>query len=542
MNTLTSSQIRSTYLNYFKRHGHAIVPSSRLVPEGDDTLLFTNAGMNQFKNLFLGLEKRDYARATTSQKCVRAGGKHNDLENVGFTARHHTFFEMLGNFSFGDYFKKDAIHFAWELLTKELQIPKEKLSVTVYTTDDEAADIWHNQEGVPRDRISRFEEDNFWRMGDVGPCGPCSEIFYDHGPEAGCGKPTCKVGCSCDRYVEIWNLVFMQFEEDGKGGRKALPKPSVDTGGGLERWAAVLQGKPNNYDTDLFSYLIDRGSNLAKVDPRRDTKVLSSLRVMADHARATAFLMADGVLPSNEGRGYVLRRIMRRAIRHGRNLAKDTSILPQMVQSVIEEMSEAYPELEQQRQVILPMVKREEDRFLLTLDQGTDILTHAFEAHRKSGKKVLDGALVFRLYDTFGFPMDLTRVMAVEGGFQIDENDFTDRMQKARALSQSSWKGQAISGDEAHLVSFVQGLPATEFTGYESTQVVGVVQKISNGHQEVKQLSAGEKGFVVLDQTSFYAESGGQVGDRGLMSTSNATLQVLDCQKDKTFIYTVSRS
>ena len=531
-NKVPSQQIRSAFLSYFKRQGHSVVASSRLIPEGDDTLLFTNAGMNQFKNLFLGLEKRDYVRAVTAQKCVRAGGKHNDLENVGYTARHHTFFEMLGNFSFGDYFKKDAIHFAWELLTRELQIPKDRLYVTVFETDDEAANLWHVQEGIPRDRISRFgEADNFWRMGDVGPCGPCSEIFYDHGPEAGCGKPDCKVGCACDRFVEIWNLVFMQFEEDGKGGRKVLPKPSVDTGGGLERWSAVLQGQANNYNTDLFIPLIEFGAHLTKVDPRQNTQVQTALRVIADHARATAFLMTDGVIPSNEGRGYVLRRIMRRAIRYARGLSKNTSVFPAIVQQVIEQMKEAYPELGHQQKVVLPIVQKEEERFLLTLDHGTELLNQAFEQHRRSGKKLLDGALVFRLYDTFGFPVDLTRLMAHENQFTVDEADFEERMKKAKALSQSSWKGQAISSDEAHLVKLAQGVAATHFSGYEATDFQGKLLALSNGTEAVKELRAGERGLVVLDRSSFYAEGGGQVGDKGWISTPTGAAQVLDCQK-----------
>ncbi len=540
---MKSREIRQTFVDYFKKHGHTPVASSSIIPENDATLLFANAGMNQFKNLFLGLENRDYKRAVTVQKCVRAGGKHNDLENVGHTARHHTFFEMLGNFSFGDYFKKDSIHFAWDLLTKELQLPKERLYVTVFTDDDEAADIWHKQEGVPRDHIYRFgEKDNFWRMGDVGPCGPCSEIFYDHGPEADLDptKPS-KMGGDGDRYVEIWNNVFMQFNED-ESGRHPLPKPSVDTGGGLERWTAALQGKPNNYDTDIFQPIIQKAAEVSKKEYVSHIQKLSkhpeiqeyvsAMRVMADHARATAFLISDGVLPSNEGRGYVLRRIMRRAIRYGRKLTDDPSLLAQCIQVVIEEMSHFYPELKRQKQVILSNVNDEVARFLTTLDQGTEILEEALQKLGNRGHKIVDGTLVFKLYDTFGFPVDLTRLMAQEKGFTVDEASFEKNMQEARNKAKASWKGKALTADAAHLVQLGQLAKPSRFTGYNSTQSSAKLQVLSNGREVCTELKAGEQGILIFEQTPFYAESGGQVGDQGLVtSLKGARAEVLDCTK-----------
>jgi len=539
---MKSREIRRTFLDFFIKNGHAEIPSSSLVPENDATLLFANAGMNQFKNLFLGLEKRPYTRATTSQKCVRAGGKHNDLENVGHTARHHTFFEMLGNFSFGDYFKKDAIHMAWELLTKEVGIPKERLYVSVFETDDEAADIWHKQESVPRDRIFRFgEKDNFWRMGDVGPCGPCTEIFFDHGPEADpTGKATMLDGG--DRYVEIWNNVFMQYNEDATG-RHPLPKPSVDTGGGLERWAAVLQGQPNNYDTDLFQPIIQEASRISGVEYVSDRKRTeknatlaahtAALRVLADHSRATAFLIADGVLPSNEGRGYVLRRIMRRAIRYGRQLTEDPSLFTKTVAVVISEMSDVYPELKRQKELITRTVADEVSRFITTLDQGTEILNNSLNRLSSRGQKVVDGETVFKLYDTFGFPIDLTRLMAVEKGFQIDEAGFEKQMESAREKAKSSWKGKALSSDAAHLVELAQEARSrkgiTQFTGYQSTHGEASLILLSNGHQVVNELKSGESGVMVFDQTCFYAEGGGQVGDHGVLQSEKAAhAEVLD--------------
>jgi len=543
---MKSREIRQTFIDYFKRHGHRHVASSSLVPENDATLLFANAGMNQFKNLFLGLEHRDYTRAVTSQKCVRAGGKHNDLENVGHTARHHTFFEMLGNFSFGDYFKKDAIHFAWELLTKELGIPKDKLYVTVFQDDDEAADIWHKQEGVAKERIYRFgEKDNFWRMGDAGPCGPCSEIFYDHGPEADDPAKPSQMGGDGDRYVEVWNNVFMQFNEDGKG-RSPLPKPSVDTGAGLERWAAMLQGQPNNYDTDLFQPIIAKAAQVSKKDYVSDLKVLrqnkelrenvAAMRVLADHSRATAFLIADGVMPSNEGRGYVLRRIMRRAIRYGRTLTDDPTLFPQTINVVIAEMGDFYPELKRAKELINTTVTDEVSRFLATLDQGTAILNDELGKLSGRGQKTVGGDVVFKLYDTFGFPADLTRLMAVEKGFAIDEEGFEKNMEAARETSKASSKFKALSADAAHLVKVAQSAldagGATRFLGYESTRAQGRIVVMSNGFEVKKELRHGDQGVVVFDQTPFYGESGGQAGDTGeIRSSDGSKAEVVDCTK-----------
>jgi alanyl-tRNA synthetase len=524
---LTSAEVRDRFIEYFKRHGHSHVGSSSLIPANDPTLLFTNAGMNQFKNLFLGIEKRDYNRAVTSQKCVRAGGKHNDLENVGFTARHHTFFEMLGNFSFGDYFKKEAIHFAWDFLTADLGIPKEKLYVTVFQSDDEAADIWHKQEGVPKDRIFRFgEKDNFWRMGDTGPCGPCSEIFYDHGPSAGKESDPYKgIVAGEDRFVEIWNLVFMQFYEKSPGVMDPLPKPSVDTGSGLERVVAAIQGKINNYDTDLFAPMIDRACALTGVKYGKDPEITAALRVLADHSRSSAFLLADGALPSNEGRGYVLRRIMRRAIRYGRKVSEKHSLMPEMMDAVIESMGAHYPELKQRRDHILTTIKEEESRFISTLDQGTAILNEELRALKAKNKKEVPGEVLFKLYDTFGFPVDLTRLMANEQGFSVDEEKFEQQMNLAKEKAKTSWKGKSLAGDEGHLFAFTQDIfkthKATIFSGYDTTTGTSSVISLSNGASPVDHLSRGQNGILVTTETPFYAESGGQVGDEGIISGSN---------------------
>lgn len=558
---MKSSEIRRAFIEYFQRHGHTAVASSSLIPENDPTLLFANAGMNQFKNAFLGLEQRDYKRAVSVQKCVRAGGKHNDLENVGFTARHHTFFEMLGNFSFGDYFKKDAIHFAWELLTKDLSIPKEKLYVTVFETDDEAADIWHKQEGVPKDRIFRLgEKDNFWRMGEVGPCGPCSEIFFDHGPLAGKESDPFKgIVAGEDRFVEIWNLVFMQFDENPPGKLTPLPKPSVDTGSGLERVVAALQGRYNNYNTDLFTPFIQTACSKigwdieemiqAEMQLRKDpqlnkvlgrsraqfTEDLAALRVLADHTRSTSFLLADGALPSNEGRGYVLRRILRRAIRYGRKLSEQHSFVPAMAETLIAEMSGAYPELKTRREHILSTIRDEEGRFLQTLDQGTAILNDELKRAKAKSLKSLPPEVVFRLYDTFGFPVDLTQVMAQEQGLHVDEAAFEKDMQAARSKSKASWKGKALQADEKHVISFAQEAfeksKGTRFTGYDHMRDTGRVLSLSNGSQKVSSLKAGESGLVILDQTPFYGEGGGQVGDRGEMESGGTRLMVHGCSK-----------
>lgn len=532
---MSSFEVRDAFVNYFKKQGHTPVPSSSLIPEDDPTLLFANAGMNQFKNTFLGLDERPYKRAVSVQKCVRAGGKHNDLENVGFTARHHTFFEMLGNFSFGDYFKKDAIHFAWEFLTKNLGMPKEKLYVTVFESDDEAADLWHKQEGVSRERIFRFgEKDNFWRMGDTGPCGPCSEIFYDHGPKAGkIADPYQGILAGEDRFVEIWNLVFMQFYEKAPGKMDPLPKPSVDTGSGLERVVAAMQGKLNNYDTDLFSYLIERASQIA--GHKTENLDIAALRVMADHVRASSLLIADGALPSNEGRGYVLRRILRRAIRYGRKISPKHSFIPPMSETFIENMGKIYPELKSRRDVILSTLKDEESRFLQTLDTGTALLNDEFKAATSRNQKKLQSEFVFKLYDTYGFPIDLTRVMATEKGFLVDEAEVEQHMEKARKLAQSSWKGKSLAADDAHLISWAQANVKkngeTKFNGYQLTSDKGQVLALSNGKSEVKSLAQGSEGLLIADQTPFYAESGGQIGDRGTLRSSGGEALVEDTTK-----------
>lgn len=542
-----SSDVRNLFVDYFKRQGHTHVASSSLIPENDPTLLFTNAGMNQFKNAFLGLEKRDYTRAVSVQKCVRAGGKHNDLDNVGFTARHHTFFEMLGNFSFGDYFKKEAIHYAWELLTHEYQIPKERLYVTVFKTDDEAADIWHKQEGVSKDRIFRFDEkDNFWRMGDVGPCGPCTEIFYDHGPQYGKETDPFKgIAAGEDRFIEIWNLVFMQFDEKSPGNMVPLPKPSVDTGSGFERLVAALQEKHNNYNTDLFTGMIKTACEISGADYVTDLKklethsdvasVTAALRVLGDHTRSASFLIADGALPSNEGRGYVLRRILRRAIRFGRKLSDSKSILIPMAETLIREMAGTYPELKARESHILKTLKEEESRFLQTLDQGTEILNNELKKISSKGQRVLPGEILFKLYDTFGFPVDLTEVMAQEKGVSVDHKSFQSEMDKARTRSQASWKGKALETSEAHLISWSQETmkahQPTQFLGYEGLQATSKVLSISNGEKTIDELKEGKSGIVILNTTPFYAEGGGQAGDVGELKTLTGLAQVTNCTK-----------
>ena len=543
---MKSHEIRSLFINYFKEHGHEEVKSSSLVPHDDPTLLFTNAGMNQFKNVFLGLEKRDYSRAVTSQKCVRAGGKHNDLENVGFTARHHTFFEMLGNFSFGDYFKKEAIHYSWDFITKQLGLEKDRLYVTVYKDDDEAAEIWHKQEGVPKDRIYRFgEKDNFWRMGDTGPCGPCSEVFYDLGPEVG-GNPKDNVmGGEGDRYMEFWNLVFMQYHEDESGKMTPLPKPSIDTGMGLERLSAIVQKELNNYHTDSFLELIHKAMTVSGKEYKKELTITDpnhmsqeqmnnvAFRVLADHARSTAFLIADGVLPSNEGRGYVLRRIMRRAIRYGKKLSED-SLLPVVVEAVIEAMGSVFPELQQQKSLILTTTKDEEKRFLSTLDQGTQILMDEIHSLQNKGAKGISGDVVFKLYDTYGFPSDLTAVMAKEHQLTIDEARFDELMLEAKTKARASWKGKSLDQDQAHIIELVnkyKNQMSEDFQGYDKKQITTKAVVLSNGKKEVQSLKAGQTGLLLTEETCFYAESGGQVGDQGEISSASAHAEVLDCTK-----------
>ncbi len=541
---MNNAEIRSEYLNFFKKNGHTYVPSSSLIPENDPTLLFTNAGMNQFKNTFLGLDARSYVRAVSSQKCVRAGGKHNDLDNVGFTARHHTFFEMLGNFSFGDYFKKEAIHYAWEFLTKTLSIPKEKLYVTCYTTDDEAADIWHRQEGVPKERIFRFEKDNFWRMGDVGPCGPCSEIFYDHGAKAGRESDPYKgIAAGEDRFVEIWNLVFMQFYDEAPGKQILLPRPSVDTGAGFERLVAALQGQFSNYDTDVFSPMIEQASQLSGqnyvMDPevlRTDSKIrenVAAMRVLADHCRSTSFLLADGALPSNEGRGYVLRRIIRRAVRYGRKLTTQHSLLPLLSETLIHHMGSIYPELIQRKDLILATLKDEEARFLQTLDNGSSILQDEISKLKKQNQRLVSGETAFKLYDTYGFPLDLTALIAAEQNLQVDEIGFEKVMQSAKEKAKSTWKGKGLQADEKHVIELTQKYaePKTVFVGYDVLENSTQVLALSDGSQDVKSLNVGQSGFCLLPETPFYAEGGGQIADQGRIKSKSAEAQVLSCSK-----------
>ncbi|MRR33778.1 alanine--tRNA ligase [bacterium] len=528
---MTGKELRERFLNYFAERGHTIVPSSNLIPKNDPTLLFTNAGMNQFKDLFLGHEKRDYIRACSSQKCVRAGGKHNDLENVGRTARHHTFFEMLGNFSFGDYFKKEAIAFAWEFLTEDLKLDKDRLYVSVYKDDDEAARIWHEQEGVPLERIYRFDEDNFWSMGDTGPCGPCTEIFWDNGPETGCGSPNCAVGCDCDRYMEIWNNVFMQFNRDANGVMTPLPKPSVDTGMGLERISTVMQGVTSNYDTDLLQGIIRHVEKLSGKRYRADDRDDVSMRVIADHSRAVTFLICDGVLPSNEGRGYVLRRIMRRAARHAKMLGSSEPFLCHMVDAVTALMGDAYPDLLQREEYIRKVVRAEEERFAETLDNGLRILNEEVASLKKKGESVIPGDVLFRLYDTYGFPTDLTADIVQNDGFTIDEAGFEVCMERQREQAREHWKG---SGEER--VSAVyrdlhnQGLRTT-FTGYDERTAYSVITALLRDGKPVETAGQGDEVDVITETTPFYGESGGQAGDSGAISTGTAHLEVIDTLK-----------
>jgi len=515
---MSIAELRTAFLEFFKGHGHTVVPSSSLVPGNDPTLLFTNAGMVQFKDVFLGKEKRGYNRAASSQRCVRAGGKHNDLENVGYTARHHTFFEMLGNFSFGDYFKHEAIRYAWEFVTGTLGIPPERLWVTVYEEDDGAAEIWLKDIGVDPARFTRMGvKSNFWAMGDTGPCGPCTEIFYDHGPGIEGGPPG-SPNEDGDRYVEIWNLVFMQYDRAADGTLVPLPKPSVDTGMGLERMAAVMQGVHSNYDIDLFRALIAAAARYTGTTDLR----ASSLRVIADHIRASAFLIADGVLPSNEGRGYVLRRIIRRAIRHGFMLGQREPFFYKIVATLEATMGEAYPELTAQRAHIEKVLEQEELRFAETLAQGMALLDGAID--KLEGTQI-PGETVFRLYDTFGFPVDLTNDIARERGLTIDEAGFEAAMDEQRARARAASK----FGVDLRADLLVEG--ATEFKGYDSEQAQGRIVELIRGKERVEELRAGEEGQVVLDATPFYAESGGQVGDRGVLSAGAARFVVSDTQK-----------
>jgi alanyl-tRNA synthetase len=525
---LTGSKIRQRFLDYFAQRGHVVVASSSLIPHNDPTLLFANAGMNQFKDCFLGMEDRGYYRAASSQKCVRAGGKHNDLENVGRTARHHTFFEMLGNFSFGDYFKKEAIAYAWEFLTVEMGLDKSRLYVSVYTDDNQAADIWHEQEGVPRERIFRFEEDNFWAMGDTGPCGPCTEIFYDNGPEVGCDNPNCTVGCDCDRYMEIWNNVFMQFNRSADGTLVPLPKPAVDTGMGLERITTVMQGVTSNYDTDLLQGIIKHVEKLSGKRYRDDDKDDVSMRVIADHIRAITFLIGDGALPSNEGRGYVLRRIMRRAARHAKMLGFADPVLYRMVDAVRAIMDEAYPDLGEREEYIKKVIHAEEERFAETLDRGLAILNEAVSGLKRARQTVVPGDTLFQLYDTYGFPIDLTADIVRIEGFTIDEVGFEACMERQRAQSREHWKGSGEEGiAEVYKTLHTSGTHST-FTGYGKGSDYSVVTTLLAGGVPVASAQAGDQVEVITEATPFYGASGGQVGDTGTISSGSAHLKVLD--------------
>lgn len=514
---MKSAEIRDAYLKYFESKGHTIVPSSSLIPGNDPTLLFTNAGMVQFKDVFLGSDKRNYTRAASSQRCVRAGGKHNDLENVGYTARHHTFFEMLGNFSFGDYFKREAIQYAWEFLTEVLKLPKERLWVTAHISDDEAADIWVNEIGVSPDRISRLDADNFWQMGDTGPCGPCTEIFYDHGEDIPGGPPGSE-NDDLDRYIEVWNVVFMQYERQADGSLIPLPKPSVDTGMGLERIAAVMQNVHNNYDIDLFQHLLKAAAAATGATDLEN----KSLRVIADHIRSCSFLISDGVLPSNEGRGYVLRRIIRRAVRHGHQLGQTQPFFHKLVKALAEVMGDAYPELIKNQAQIERVLLLEEEQFEKTLDKGMAVLEDALA---KLSTQVIPGEVVFTLYDTYGFPLDLTNDIARERALTIDLEGYEKAMeeQRARARAAGSFK---VDYTAAGLT-----LPATEFIGYASLDEQGRVLALLKGGVQVDHLSEGDEGVVLLDRTPFYAESGGQVGDSGYLENSKVRVEVRDCHK-----------
>ena len=519
------NEIRNIFLKYFEKNDHKIVESSNLVPNNDPTLMFANSGMVQFKNVFTGLEKRDYQRATTSQKCVRAGGKHNDLENVGYTPRHHTFFEMLGNFSFGDYFKEKAIHYAWDLITNDFGIDKNKLYVTVFHEDDEAFNLWRKIAGFSDDRIIRIStSDNFWSMGETGPCGPCSEIFYDHGDHLKGGLPGTKDEDG-DRFIEIWNLVFMQYEQVSKDKRIDLPKPSVDTGMGLERIAALLQGTHDNYQTDHFKKLISSISDVTKVDQGDNN--ISSFRVIADHLRASSFLLAEGVLPSNEGRGYVLRRIMRRGMRHSHLLGSTEPIFYKIFDSLKNEMMGSYPELKRSESLIKETLKMEEEKFLVLLDRGIKILDEEISKI----DKVLPGEVAFKLYDTYGFPLDLTEDILKNKSLKVDYNKFDELMKKSKELAKKNWKGSGDSSEEAIWFSIKDKIGPTEFLGYESNQSEGVILNILKDNKEVKTLSTNDQGIIITNQTPFYGESGGQLGDTGTIISGNSIFEVNDTQK-----------
>ncbi len=525
---MKGKEIRKKFINFFKDKGHKHLPSSSLIPADDPTLLFTNAGMVQFKKIFLGQEKPAYSRAVTCQKCVRAGGKHNDLENVGYTARHHTFFEMLGNFSFGDYFKEEAISFAWEFITKELGLDKKKIYVTVFKEDEEAREIWKKVAGLPEERIVPLgEKDNFWMMGDTGPCGPCSEIIYDQGEQFGCGRPDCGPGCDCDRFLEIWNLVFMQYERDEKGNLRPLPKGCIDTGMGLERIAAVMQGVPSNYDTDLFKPIMKKIEEISGKGYKENEETEVAFKVIADHVRAATFLIAEGLIPSNEGRGYVLRRIIRRAQRFGKILGIGEPFLFNLVDSVIQEYGEIYPEIQKEKENIKKILKFEEEKFLNTLETGLEILEREVEELIKSGQKIIPGEVIFKLYDTYGFPYDLVRDYALKKGLEIDLQGFERLRAQARELSRKSWKGEIKDLPQIVKEAIDKGIEV-EFTGYEKLE------------EKSKVLFVGEEGkylYVITEKTPFYPEGGGQVADRGEIIGKNFKGDVIEVKRSGKVIF-----
>jgi alanyl-tRNA synthetase len=530
---MKSSEIRTAFLEYFKLKGHSIVPSSPLIPRHDPTLLFVNAGMVQFKTFFLGEEKSTYLRAVSCQKCMRAGGKHSDLENVGHTTRHHTFFEMLGNFSFGDYFKKDAILFAWELLTDWFTLPRERLFVSVYEEDDEAAKLWSELTGLPDERIARLgPKDNFWQMGDTGPCGPCSEIIIDQGTHSGCGKPDCAVGCDCDRFLELWNLVFMQFNRDEKGKLTPLPKPSIDTGMGIERISAILQGKMTNFDTDLFRPIIKDISALSAVEVGSSQETDVSIRVIADHIRAITFLLSEGVVPSNEGRGYVLRRIIRRASRHAKILNMHESCLYKLIYSVIDVMGTIYPEIISERKRAEKLLKIEEESFTRTIETGMNIIDDMVSRAKKEGSQFIPGGELFMLYDTYGFPLDFARDIAMDAGLRIDEEGFQREMELQRQRS----KG-VFAYDNVSLTDYISLEISTEFVGYDTIRAEAVVKELIKKGTCVDELHEGEEGEILLDRTPFYGESGGQIGDTGTIESNGSHIKVLDTKKPVLHLY-----
>ncbi len=529
----TSSEIRERFLKFFENNGHTRVPSSSLVPENDPTLLFTNAGMVQFKKVFLGQEKREYTRAATSQKCLRVGGKHNDLENVGRTARHHTFFEMLGNFSFGDYFKKEAIDLAWRFLTCELALSPDKMFITVYKDDDEAMELWEKTAGVPGERIFRLgEKDNFWSMGDTGPCGPCSEILYDQGQDMSCG-PDCAIGvCDCDRYLEIWNLVFMQFDRDGQGNLNPLPRPSIDTGMGLERISAVCRGVYSNYDTDLFKGLIGLMAKTAKVSYGHSEDIDVALRVIADHSRASAFMISDGILPSNEGRGYILRRLIRRAYRFGRSLGMKGSFLHEVSLEAADTMGKAYPELEESRDFMVRVIKQEEERFADTLEKGLVLLEEEIANLKTAQKRVIPGEVAFKLYDTYGFPLDIVNDIAGKTGLEVDEQGYNALMDDQKKRAKAAWKGADSDNIFAYLSRSAGDDFQVDFVGYHDLRSRGIVKFLLDMQGEpLNNLSQGNKGWLVSSATPFYGESGGQTGDRGRIVSQTGMARVEDTLK-----------